>query len=52
MGVWMLMTFALIGPMVTAAVLLWLARTDQEAYELAEVRRPELAFAFSARSTL
>ena len=51
-GVWGIMVFALIGPMLTASVLLWLARTDQEAYELAQVVRPELAFVFSARSSL
>ena len=33
-GVWAIVTFALIGPMMTAAVLFWLARRDQEAFEL------------------
>ncbi len=45
MGVWMLMTFALIGPMLTAAVMFWAARREQEAYELAISL--ELAPAFS-----
>ncbi len=52
MGVWMLMTLALIGPMMTAAVLFWLARREQDAYELATSTRPELALFFSARSTV
>lgn len=43
LGVWMIMTFALIGPMVTAAVLFWMARREQEAFELALSRQPELA---------
>lgn len=51
-GVWTLMTFALIGPMATAAVLFWMARREQEAYELAMATRPELAFVFAARSSL
>ena len=37
LGVWILMTVALIGPMLTAAMLFWLARRDQEAFELALV---------------
>jgi hypothetical protein len=52
MGVWMLMTFALIGPMLTAAVLFWLARGEQDAYENAYALRPQLALVFSARSTI
>lgn len=52
MGVWMLMTFALIGPMMTAAILFWLARNDQEAFERATSVRPELAPVFAARSSL
>jgi hypothetical protein len=51
-GVWMLMTFALLGPMMTAAVLFWLARRDQDAYERVTAIRPELAFAFAARSSI
>jgi len=43
LGVWMIMAFTLIGPMVTAATLFWLARRDQEIYELAIARQPELA---------
>ena len=46
------MTLALIGPMLTAAVLFWLARREQDAYELATAARPELALFFSARSTI
>ena len=34
LGVWTIVTLALIGPMMTAAVLFWLARGDQEAFEL------------------
>ncbi|MDP2234606.1 MAG: hypothetical protein Q8K89_13290 [Actinomycetota bacterium] len=51
-GVWALMTFALIGPMATAAVLFWMARREQEAYELITATRPQLAFIFAARSEL
>jgi len=43
LGVWMIMAFTLIGPMATAATLFWLARRDQEAYELAISSQPELA---------
>ena len=42
-GVWTLMTLALIGPMMTAAVLFWMARRDQEAFELALASQLELA---------
>jgi hypothetical protein len=52
MGVWMLMTLALIGPMMTSAVLFWLARREQDAYELATALRPQVAMVFSARSTI
>jgi hypothetical protein len=45
MGVWMIMAFALIGPMATAATLFWAARRDQEAFELAVSLRPEMEFA-------
>lgn len=51
-GVWMIMTFALLGPMMTASVLFWLARKDQEAYERVTSLRPDLAFVFAARSSL
>ncbi|TDB37825.1 MAG: hypothetical protein D9V44_07185 [Actinobacteria bacterium] len=51
-GVWGIMTFALIGPMLTASALFWLARREQEAYERAYSIKPELAFAFAARSSL
>lgn len=49
---WIVMVVMLIGPMFTASVLFWLARRDQEAYELATSLRPQLALAFAARSTL
>jgi hypothetical protein len=52
MGVWLLMTLALIGPMMTASVLFWLARRDQEAYERETLVRPQLALVFAARSTI
>jgi len=43
LGVWMIMAFTLIGPMATAAVLFWLARRDELAFELAISLHPELA---------
>lgn len=52
LGVWAIMTVALIGPMLTASVLFWLARRDQEAYERVTALRPELAFVFAARSSI
>jgi len=52
MGVWLIMTFALIGPMLTASLLFWLARRDQDAFERATALRPELALVFAARSTI
>ncbi len=42
-GVWAVVTFALIGPMLTAAVLFWLARREQEAMEIILAANPELA---------
>ena len=42
----------LIGPMLTAAVLFWLARGDQEAFETVFAARPQLHLLFSARSEL
>lgn len=50
--VWAIVTFALIGPMATAAILFWAARSEQEAYERATSLSPQLAFAFNARSGL
>jgi hypothetical protein len=47
LGVWMLMTLALIGPMMTAAVLFYLARRDQEAFDLALASTPEFSPATS-----
>lgn len=52
MGVWILMTLALIAPMLTASVLFWMARRDQDAFERATSLRPELALVFAARSTI
>ncbi len=51
-GVWVLMGFALLGPMLTASVLFWMARRDQDAFELATSLRPDLAFIFAAKSSL
>jgi hypothetical protein len=48
---WAVLTLTLIGPMITASVLFWGARRQQEAYELATALRPQLAFAFAARSS-
>jgi len=45
LGVWVLMAFSLIGPMVTAAVLFWLARGEHEALEVLHATRPEPALA-------
>lgn len=41
-GVWLLVTLTLIGPMMTAAVLFWLARREYEALEF-RLAHPELA---------
>jgi hypothetical protein len=41
-GVWMLVTIALIGPMLTAAVLFWMARREQKALEVMVASRAEL----------
>jgi len=51
-GVWAIMTFALLGPMLTAAVLFWMARREQDAFEFAMAARPQLAPIFSARSSI
>ena len=52
LGVWVLMTLALIGPMMTAATLFWMARRDQEAFELAMAATPELATIASTDSSI
>ncbi|MDP2182887.1 MAG: hypothetical protein Q8K99_10025 [Actinomycetota bacterium] len=52
LGVWAIMTVALLGPMLTASVLFWLARRDQKAYERVTALRPQLAFVFAARSSI
>lgn len=43
LGVWMLVTIALIGPMLTAATLFWMARREQEALETMLASSGELA---------
>jgi hypothetical protein len=43
LGVWIIVTIALIGPMMTAATLFWMARRDQDALELSLATRGELA---------
>lgn len=50
--VWAIMVITLIGPMVTASALFWMARREQESYERTMAVRPELAVIFAARSTL
>jgi hypothetical protein len=52
LGAWLLVTLALVGPMLTASVLFWLARVDQDMYERTTEIRLELAPIFAARSTL
>ncbi len=42
LGVWILVVVALIGPMMTAATLFWMARREQEALELSLATRGEL----------
>lgn len=51
-GMWIIMTLALIGPMLTASVLFWLARRDQDAYEAAAVRLSELKPAYATEGPL
>ncbi|MDY0088565.1 MAG: hypothetical protein RBS78_08480 [Coriobacteriia bacterium] len=46
-GVWAIMGAFLMGPMLTAALLFWLARRDQDALELALSLHPELQPAFA-----
>lgn len=43
LGVWVIVAIAMIGPMVTAAALFWMARREQEALELSLAAKPELA---------
>jgi len=52
-GVWAIVTFALIGPMATASVLFWLARREQEAFELSLAAKsvPELATVAPTRAS-
>ncbi len=46
-GVWAIMGVFLMGPMLTAATLFWMARRDQDALELALSLHPELQPAFA-----
>lgn len=50
--VWAIMVITLIGPMVTASALFWMARREQESYERTMAVRPDLGALFAARSTL
>lgn len=43
LGVWVIVLIALIGPMLTAATLFWLARRDYEALEMLRLAHPEPA---------
>jgi hypothetical protein len=43
MGVWLIMSFAVIGPMLIAATLFWMARREQDALDLVLASQPELA---------
>jgi hypothetical protein len=52
LGASLLVAVALIGPMLTASTLFWLARVDQDAYERATEIKLELAPLFAARSSL
>lgn len=47
LGVWGIMFVFIIGPMLTAATLFWLARRDQDALDLAIALQPELQLAFA-----
>lgn len=51
LGVWAIMTVFLMGPMLTAAALFWMARRDQDALELALALPPELRPAFATSPT-
>ena len=42
LGVWIIVTAFVLGPMLTAAALFWMARRDQEAYELSLATHGEL----------
>ena len=50
LGVWMLVTFFLIGPMLTASVLFWAARREHAALEL-RLAQPEVALAWAKGPT-
>ncbi|MBI5230973.1 MAG: hypothetical protein HY876_02285 [Coriobacteriales bacterium] len=50
LGVWVILGFFLIGPMLTAAVLFWLARRDYEALVVFRLAHPELALAVAETS--
>jgi len=49
-GVWAIMAVFLMGPMLTAATLFWMARRDQDALELALSLNPELQLAYANSS--
>ena len=51
-GAWALVAVALLGPMMTASSLFWMARVDQDAFEKATSVRLQLTPVFAARSTL
>lgn len=51
-GAWAIVTLALIGPMLTASTLFWMARVDQDAYEQSASVPLELTPMFAARSSL
>ena len=46
MGVWVLIGFFLLGPMLTAAVLFWMARRETEALEI-RLSQPEVALVYA-----
>jgi hypothetical protein len=51
LGVWAIMAVFLMGPMLTAATLFWMARRDQDALELALSLNPELQLAYADSSS-
>jgi len=51
-GVWGLVTVALIGPMMTASILFWMARREQQALDVFLATRPELAPALATSESI
>lgn len=51
LGVWIILSCVLIGPMAIASVLFWMARREQEAMELAQARQLELVAVASMSNT-